>query len=206
MADKPIIYAHRGVWVSAEEQNSTKSILRASQLGFGVETDFRSKSGKLVISHDPQIQSEAQEIDCYEFSGLPVALNVKEDGLAKHYSEFLKKYPNENSFIFDGSIPEMLKIREAGLPHALRLSEYERELPWETSFIWVDAFHGEWWIDSELIENLLKNQMPVFVSPEIHGRDRREAWNYFRKLKQLNFGTFGVCTDFPVELKECFDE
>lgn len=206
MANIPKIYAHRGVWASPEEQNSPDSILNASQMGFGVETDFRSKGGKLVISHDPLIGSEAQEINRYEFSGLALAMNIKEDGLTKEYSEFLKNYSNEDSFIFDGSVPEMLKMRDAGLPHALRLSEYEKDLPWETKFIWVDAFHEDWWIESELIENLLDKQIPIFVSPELHGREKESAWNYFRKLMHSNQGTFGVCTDFPVELKEYFGE
>lgn len=206
MVSNPKIYAHRGVWVSPEDQNSLESISRASRMGFGVETDFRSRSEKLVISHDPLIGQEAKEINHYKFSGIPIALNIKEDGLTKQYLEFLKKYPNEDSFIFDGSVPEMLKIRNAGLPHALRLSEYEKELSWETNFIWIDAFYKEWWIDSELIVNLLKNHVLVFVSPELHGREKNFAWNYFRKLKHSNNGKFGVCTDYPIALKEFLNE
>lgn len=206
MASNPKIYAHRGVWITPEEQNSPESILKASQMGFGVETDFRGNNGNLAISHDPIVGWEALEIDRYEFTNLPTALNIKEDGLTKQYSDFLKRYPHEDSFIFDGSVPEMLKMRNAGLPHALRLSEYEKELPWETKFIWVDAFYEDWWIDSDLIENLLMKQIPIFVSPELHGRDKDASWNYFRKLMHSNQGTFGVCTDFPVELKEFLSE
>lgn len=206
MASNPRIYAHRGVWASLEEQNTPDSIFLASQMGFGVETDFRSSDGNLVISHDPLLGSEPEKINHFEFSGIPIALNIKEDGLTNQYSEFLKKFPNEDSFIFDGSIPEMLKIKNAGLPHALRLSEYEKELPWETKFIWVDAFVEDWWIDSGLIENLLKRHVPVFVSPELHGRDKSSAWNYFRKLKHSNKGMFGVCTDFPLALEEYLGE
>lgn len=206
MASNPKIYAHRGVWTTPDQQNSPESILKASQLGFGVETDFRAKNGNLAISHDPIIGSEAYDFNRFEFSNLPIALNIKEDGLTQQYSNFLKRNPNEDSFIFDGSIPEMLKMRNAGLPHALRLSEYEKELPWETKFIWVDAFYEDWWINSELMENLLGKQIPIFVSPELHGRDREASWSYFRKLMHSNQGNFGVCTDFPIELKEYFDE
>jgi hypothetical protein len=206
VASNPIIYAHRGVWASPEEQNSPQSILKASQLSFGVETDFRSVDGNLVISHEPLNLTAPLLVDKYDFSGLPVALNIKEDGLTRQFSEFLAKFPNEDSFIFDGSVPEMLKIKKAGLPHALRLSEYEKEIFWETRYIWVDAFHKDWWIDSEFIENLLMKHVPVFVSPELHGREKSSGWNYFRKLKYSNNRTFGVCTDFPVALREFLGE
>jgi hypothetical protein len=206
VASNPKIYAHRGVWTTPKEQNSPQSILKASQLGFGVETDFRANNGELIISHDPSIGSEADELHSYEFSNLPVALNIKEDGLTEKFSSFLKRYPNDDSFIFDGSIPEMLKMRNAGLPHALRVSEYEKELPWETKFIWVDAFHEDWWIDSEFVENLLDKQIPIFVSPELHGRDKSASWSYLRKLMHSNKGTFGICTDFPIELREYLSE
>lgn len=206
MVNHPKIYAHRGVWALPEDQNSPGAILRASRLGFGVETDIRSKFGKLAISHDPLTELGGLDADLYQFSNIPIALNIKEDGLSDKYSEFLQRYPNEDSFIFDGSLPEMFKIRNSGLPHALRLSEYERQLPWKTKFVWVDAFHQEWWIDSGLIEDLLEKQFLVFVSPELHGRDKSLAWSYLRKLKQFSDYKFGVCTDFPIELREYFCE
>lgn len=206
MGYEPIIYAHRGLWTSRNQQNSVDSVIEASRMGFGVEIDFRSQNGSFVISHDPYLSSRIENFNHFDFHGIPVAMNVKEDGLVEQYKDFLQKYPHEHSFIFDGSIPEMVKIRDRKLPHALRLSEYEEDLPWETNYIWVDAFHSEWWIESNKIERLLQKHFLVFVSPELHGRDCRDAWEYFRRLQNGSVRKFGVCTDLPIQLEAFLNE
>jgi hypothetical protein len=82
----------------------------------------------------------------------------------------------------------------------LRLSEFEQELPWKTNFVWVDSFNFDWFIDSPKVFGVIENSFPVFVSPEIHGRDFRYAWDYFNELASSGITNFGVCTDLPVEL------
>ena len=202
----PIIYAHRGVWQSPSQQNSRKAIERARHDGFGVETDLRSKNLSLVISHDPYGDSNPLLLDEVNFEAIPVALNIKEDGLLPQYETFFDDYPNPYSFLFDGSIPEMLKIRNKDLPHALRLSEYETELPWETKFVWIDGFKSEWWTNSAKILNLMEKHFVVFVSPEIHGREMERAWQFFCRLHSNEISQFGVCTDYPEKLKAKFYE
>ena len=197
----PLIYAHRGIWQSLEEQNSLQSIEATRRCGFGVETDFRNHENSLVICHDPCRDSNFLTVDEIDFSEIPVALNIKEDGLLDHYESFLKKYPNKFTFLFDGSIPEMVKIREKGLPHALRLSEYENELPWKSKFLWIDGFHTDWWIKSPRVFELLEKHFVVFVSPELHGRDAESAWEFFNVLHSKRIAQFGICTDNPHELK-----
>ncbi len=206
MGTGPLIYAHRGVWTSLEEQNSPLSIEAAHKLGFGIETDFRSHNNRLVVSHNPFLDKTALGLADFNFQGIPVAMNIKEDGLSEQYREFLDINQHKLSFIFDGSIPEMRKIRDEGLPHALRLSEYERELPWSTRFIWVDAFESEWWLGSQEIANLQQEHFLVFVSPELHGRNFENAWQYFRRLSHENSKKFGICTDLPSQLKEFISE
>ena len=206
MGREPVIYAHRGLWSSPDKQNSIVAITKAAEHGFGIETDFRSKNKKLIISHDPANDSEIKWAADFDFKKSPVAMNVKEDGLAPQFADFIKENQNEHSFLFDASIPEMVKIRNQGLPHALRLSEYEKDLPWETSFIWIDGFISDWWIDSKEVEENIGKSFLVFVSPELHGRNRRSAWEYFRRIRQINVGHFGVCTDFPIELKDFLNE
>ena len=100
----------------------------------------------------------------------------------------------------------MLKIKEAGLPHALRLSEHEKEIPWKTEFLWVDGLNSEWWIDSPLVAQLFSSHFLVFVSPELHGRSHQEAWNHFKNLTENGVKNFGVCTDFPEKLKALLHE
>ncbi|CAN2170896.1 hypothetical protein MCEMRE212_00052 [Candidatus Nanopelagicaceae bacterium] len=202
----PLIYAHRGVWASRNQQNSIESIESARVHGFGLETDFRSRNKKLVISHDPLLDHNTLTENLFDFSGIPVALNIKEDGLSDLYEEFFGRNPHPYSFLFDGSIPEMIKIREKGLPHALRLSEYERQTPWETKFLWIDGFHSDWWKNSEEIEDYMHRKTLVFVSPELHGREFKNTWDYFKKLKSTHENIFGVCTDHPAELRDFLNE
>lgn len=206
MGTGPLIYAHRGVWTSLDQQNSPLAIEIAHKLGFGVETDFRSHNNRLVVSHDPCIDKEILGLDEFNFQDLPVAMNTKEDGLSLQYREFLDTNRHDQSFIFDGSIPEMAKIRDMGLPHALRLSEYERELPWKTKFIWVDAFVSEWWLGSREILDLQREHFLVFVSPELHGRNYESAWQFFRRISQEKSKKFGICTDLPSKLKGFLSE
>ncbi len=201
-----MIYAHRGMWQTLDQQNSLQSIEKTRIYGFGVETDFRSNNHSLVVSHDPYVDSGLLAVDEIDFSEIPVAMNIKEDGLLNQFQSFLKKYPNKHTFLFDGSIPEMVKIRERGIPHALRLSEYETELPWEPQFLWIDGFYSDWWINSTRIFNLLEKHFVVFVSPELHKREIESAWEFFNMLKSKQIARFGICTDYPSELKAKFNE
>ena len=194
------------MWQTPDQQNSLQSIESSRIYGYGVETDFRFNNQSLVISHDPCGDSNLLAVDEIDFSEIPVALNIKEDGLLDQYESFLEKYPNQNSFLFDGSIPEMVKIREKGLPHALRLSEYETELPWEPQFLWIDGFNSDWWIASPQILNLVEKYFVVFVSPELHHREVKSAWEFFDVLDSKQIAKFGICTDYPNELKAKFNE
>ncbi len=200
----PLIYAHRGMWQSPDQQNTRQSIEAARISGFGIETDFRSKNNSLVISHDPLDDLNILHADEIDFSDIPVALNIKEDGLSTQYQAFMRRYPSQHSFLFDGSIPEMLKIKDKELPHALRLSEYETELPWHSQFLWIDGFNSDWWIKSPQIFNLVENHFVVFVSPELHGREFEGAWEFFHLLHSKASAHFGICTDHPEKLRVIF--
>ena len=206
MEIRPLIYAHRGLWRSTEQQNSQEAIEAARPSGYGIETDLRSKNNSLVISHDPYGALNPLFVDEIDFSEIPMALNIKEDGLLQQYGAFIQKYPSQHTFLFDGSIPEMVKIKEKGLPHALRLSEFETELPWESQFLWIDGFKSDWWTKSPRILNLIEKHFVVFVSPELHGRAIETAWDFFHLLHSKGIAHFGICTDHPDKLKATFDE
>ncbi len=206
MDTEPVIYAHRGIWNTRAEQNSQKAIEDARISGFGVETDFRSWKQSLVISHDPLRDSIPLNAAKIDFTGIPIALNIKEDGLVSNFESFIQQFPNKYTFLFDGSIPEMVKINDRGLPHALRLSEFENELPWSTQFLWLDGFNSDWWINNPKIFALLEKHFLVFVSPELHGREIDAAWEFFYNLRSKEIAKFGICTDYPAKLKAAFDE
>lgn len=197
MSGLPTIYAHRGFWHDPSEQNSMDAIRRAGEFGFGVETDFRSQTGELILSHDPLPSPTSTPASRIDFRGIPTAINIKEDGLLNLYADFLAKNSSPKSFIFDGSIPEMFQIHKQGLPHALRMSEYEREIPWDSTFLWIDGFVSEWWADQDLMSRLAEKYFLIFVSPEIHAREYTKSWTFFRDFNNTMLGNFGICTDYP---------
>ncbi len=194
------ILAHRGLWTNRSDQNSHFAISTALNSGFAVETDLRDIFGDLVISHDPPTRDNSLHFDT-SWSECRIAYNIKSDGLSPHFQRILQSMNGTDSFVFDGSIPEMLKIRNLGIPHALRLSEYERELSWDVKFVWVDGFDEDWWLDNTEILSLLESRHLIFVSPELHGREHERAFDWFSELRVSESPNFSVCTDYPLELR-----
>ena len=195
------IIAHRGLWTNRSDQNSHFAISTALNSGFAVESDFRDIFGDLVISHDLPSRDNALLFDV-SWSEYRIAYNIKSDGMSRHFQRVLQSMNDTNSFVFDGSIPEMFKIRNLGIPHALRLSEYESELSWDVKFVWVDGFNEDWWLDNTKILSLLESRHVIFVSPELHGREHERAFDWFSELRVNEYLNFSVCTDYPLELKE----
>ncbi len=196
---KQWILAHRGEWDSAVSPNSTASIVTALNHGFGVETDIRDLNGDLVISHDPCIGNGFESFCKYLTNENRFAINIKRDGLLN----FLEKYSeiiNESaSFVFDCSFPELLRYKRAGIAHALRISEFEKELPWDPNFIWLDAFESDWWIRDRNIMKIMERIPTIVVSPELHGRDKDNVWEHVLDLRSKGID-ISICTDFPIDL------
>ncbi len=169
--------------------------------GFSVETDVRSYLGQLIFSHDAP--SDVTNFCDFEIFGESShALNIKEDGLISQLVSVRGLIETTQSFLFDASIPQMYLAHNAGLPHALRFSEYERSIPWKSDYLWIDGLATDWWLDQEDIHDYLDNYRCVFVSPELHGRDHARAFEWFAELKVSRGQVFSVCTDFPQELSE----
>lgn len=62
-------------------------------MGYGTETDIRDIQGKLVISHDmPQGNEITFEelLQIMDGRNLPLALNIKADGMANEILQFVK--------------------------------------------------------------------------------------------------------------------
>ena len=198
------IYCHRGYWNSQLEPNSKNSILKAVDFGFNVETDIRDLNGSIVISHDPTSASE-MFIEDLPSGSRAFALNLKSDGLLSlnnyHFESILKV---EGSFVFDGSLPEMLHYRRKGLPHALRISEYETELPWASEYIWLDAFESDWWLSGDVLRKFSDDRIVVVVSPELHKRNYSNVWQTVSDELKAGNPNVAICTDFPDKFMEMF--
>jgi len=207
------ILSHRGFWLSAEEKNSVSAFERSFDQGFGTETDIRDFNGNLVISHDI---ADKSCIGVPEFLGiyrrgsqnLPLALNVKADGLQALLKKTLEEQGIENYFVFDMSVPDMVGYLKAGLKTFTRQSELETPpaLYEQASGVWLDEFHSHW-IDEDIIVRHISNDKRVcIVSPELHGRKYQYEWNHYRDIdRKLSSDAIMLCTDHPEIAKEFFD-
>ncbi len=199
---KSRIFCHRGLWSSTEDQNTRLSFTRAVASGFSVETDLHAFQGRITISHDLPMQGsgltlgEVLSMDC------AFALNLKSDGLSGEIETHLDLLLKNGSFVFDGSIPEMLSYQRKRIPLALRLSEFERNLAWDCDTLWLDGFESDWWLENPQFLLNMRGKTIVVVSPELHGWDPINVWCFLAKNWENEDVKFAICTDKPNEFLE----
>ncbi|EAL7864934.1 hypothetical protein MWJ18_001567 [Campylobacter lari] len=208
------IISHRGFWIKDSEKNTFKSFERSFENNFGIETDLRDMLGQIVISHDMSNNS-CLTLDNFftlykSFSNnLPLALNIKADGLQDSLRELLEKYDVDNYFVFDMSVPDALLYLKADFNVFTRQSEYEKQPSFyeEACGVWMDEFHKHW-INEEIIQEHLENNKKIcIVSPELHKRDFKKEWQEYKEIsKKLDNGdSLMLCTDYPIQAREFFN-
>jgi len=205
--------SHRGIWRAVEQKNTKNAFLTSFEFGFGVETDIRDCKGELLISHDPPTgveQTLESFLDLLSGQVLPLALNIKSDGLFKRLAiEFQTRVELSEAFVFDMSVPDMIQYAKHGIPFFTRLSEYEREpaLLDKAGGIWLDSFISEWF-EFELIRKYIKMGFIIaIVSPELHNRNHINFWEKLRlESDLLSSDKVWLCTDFPIEASHFFEE
>ena len=205
-----IVMSHRGYWREPAEKNTRAAFLRSAQLGFGTETDVRDLNGRLVISHDPPRGGEMpldEFLALWPDRSLPLAINVKADGLARPLKAAMDRAGFTSWFAFDMSVPDALQQIYHGVPVFARLSEYEPEpqpLLERAAGVWLDGFHGEWW-DAALLRRLLgAGKRVCMVSPELHGREPGTAWGRLAPLADAP--GLMICTDLPEQARDVFQQ
>ena len=209
------IISHRGCWSSEREGNSLSALCSSLQNGFGLETDLRDLNGVVVISHDmPQTSSEPllfdEFLDYYRKvkTNLPLALNIKSDGLQKKVKASLDAYNVDNYRLFDMSIPDQKITRDHGLKFLSRLSDIEPQalMIEDSSGVWLDAFYTDWFGIALIDEFLAVNKEVWIVSPELHGRDHQNLWSLLKSYSGIGRSSIFLCTDFPLEAQEYYNE
>lgn len=208
-----IILSHRGYWKESYEKNQKVSFERSFSLGFGTETDIRDYKGELVISHDIADENcisvkEMLEIYNKYDNTLPLALNIKADGLQIKLKEILDEYKIKNYFVFDMSVPDGLQYLKYNIKAFTRESEYEKIPSFydEACGVWLDEFQGHW-ITKEIIEKHIRNSKQIcIVSSDLHKRDYKEEWQNYKKIeKELEINNLMICTDYPEEAKRIYE-
>lgn len=205
--------AHRGLWTQESEKNTLQAFERAVSEGFGIETDVRDCCGRLVISHDMPSGSEisledfldivaSRQVDCT----VPLALNVKADGMSVMLSNSLLLRPGLDVFVFDMSVPDMRHYFNVEAPVFTRLSDIEPVpvLVNRASGVWLDCFESDWFSLSHISPLLEAGLRVCVVSPELHGRGYSRMWGM---LKKISFSDdLLLCTDFPREARDFFGD
>jgi hypothetical protein len=201
------ILSHRGCWYEPAEKNTTLAFVRSCELGFGVETDIRDCAGRLVISHDMPVGNEidiGQFLSIYQNKNLPLALNIKSDGLVGPLKCALLAAGIADWFVFDMSIPDLRSYLDAKVPVFARVSEVEREPVWidEVAGIWFDSFWGNNY-DAGCIAGFLNQGLRVcIVSPELHNRPHEKVWKAITTLSGQ--AELMLCTDYPEQASAFF--
>lgn len=206
------ILSHRGWWKTPEEKNTPAAFDRSFSSGYGTETDFRDCLERLVISHDPAPHDALPADDFFAMHRainptLPLALNIKADGLQAMILAQVQAHDIQNYFVFDMAIPDALGYVRHGMRVFTRQSELEPEPAFydEAVGVWLDAFYGEWHDDATLARHLDAGKQVCIVSPELHKREHRHLWDRLHAGPASSHPGVMLCTDFPDEARKVFD-
>lgn len=200
-----IIISHRGCWKSLAEKNTLTAFNHSISLNLGTETDIRDSLGRLVISHDMPLGNEMLFDDFLKLwpknEQLPLALNVKADGLALKLKQTLDLHDYHNYFLFDMSIPDMVQCLKQGLKVFARVSELESKpcCYQQVVGVWLDAFYDDWYSPAQISQFLDDNKMVCLVSSELHGRNPDKLWQMLLDSQLNQHPNLMLCTDKPEE-------
>ncbi|ECR1906796.1 hypothetical protein FW619_02655 [Campylobacter jejuni] len=209
------ILSHRGYWKNKQEKNSITAFNRSFLNSYGLETDLRDMGGGIVVSHDMASENCLKLEDFFKLykkynTNLPLALNIKADGLQIPLKKLIQKYKITNYFVFDMSVPDALLYIDLNFNVFTRQSEYEKEPSFydKACGIWMDEFYSHW-IDKNTIKKHIDNGKSVcIVSSELHKRDYKKEWQEYKQIeKELHIQEqLMICTDYPDEARRFFND
>ncbi len=148
--------------------------------------------GHAVISHDPptgHVQTLEEFFELHGKSGpsLPLALNVKSDGLQDLLAAAIERHGVQDYFLFDMSVPDLRSALRKGLRCFTRQSDLE---PFPVLYdqcegVWVDTLQDDWLEKEHLRKLVFDGKRAAIVSPELHGRPHLPFWE-----KLVSLGNF----------------
>ncbi len=203
------ILSHRGFWQDKRERNERIAFERSFDLGLGTETDLRDHNGEIVIAHDMPEGSPmtfAELLRIMDGRNLTLALNVKADGMASRIKTLLKDFNHTNYFVFDMSVPDLVRQIAEDMIVFTGLSDIQPVpvLLENCAGVWLDCFRDDWY-GPGLVDGLLSGGKRVcIVSSDLHGRDIAKQWNILKSMKRISSKDVLLCTDMPIEAMEFF--
>jgi hypothetical protein len=160
----------------------------------GLEIDIRDYNNELVLAHDHPTEQNIKLNDFLKHisQNCLLAINIKSSEIEYDLKSILNSSKISNYFTFDWSIPSLLKALNNNLICAFRLSEYEKDIIPNCSWVWVDSFHSVWY-DVDFLFTLKKLGLKIaVVSPELHNRKSE-----LKKVKEIIdvVKVDAICTD-----------
>ncbi|AJY45240.1 phosphodiesterase [Martelella endophytica] len=205
------ILSHRGLWETPEEKNAEIAFRRSFDLGFGTETDLRDHNGEIVIAHDMPSGNEiafSHVLEIMAGRNLTLALNIKADGLSARVKDILAAYGHTNYFVFDMSVPDLVRQIADGMTAFTGLSDIQPNPPLlaDCQGVWLDCFRSDWF-GPGLIDGLIDEGKRVcVVSADLHKRDVEQQWSIIKLAKRLSSPALMLCTDVPQRAATYFGE
>lgn len=199
------ILSHRGYWKELAEKNTPAAFERSFALGYGTETDFRDYLGRLVIAHDIPDSENILAEECFTRLAahdrhLPLAVNIKADGLQKLLKSGLERHGIDNYFLFDMSVPDAVFSIKSGLRVFTRHSDVEPVPAFyeQAAGVWMDMFFDDKWLTVEAIgRHLDAGKQVCLVSPELHKRSHQAFWDRLAGAQFISHHGLMLCTDIP---------
>jgi hypothetical protein len=139
---------------------------------------------------------------------LPLALNIKADGMAPEIKKVLQKFNHTNYFTFDMSIPELVFQIKQGLHVYTGISDIMPEpvLADKADGIWLDCFYSDWYGADTLDLLVARYKAVCAVSADLHKRDTEKQWTVIRRAECFLTNKITLCTDRPFEAKRFFHD
>jgi len=208
-----LIISHRGYWQQVHEKNGIAAFERSFSLGFGAETDLRDHREQVVISHDMAGESSMSLDELFSIfnrydTALPLALNIKADGLQQKLKAALQQFDIKNYFVFDMSVPDTIGYMDAGINFFSRQSEYEPQPAFysQCKGIWLDSFKDIWYTNDLIRDHLDRDKQVAVVSPELHKRNHLSLWHQLKENKLYRSDNLVLCTDIPEQAAGFFKD
>lgn len=206
-----LIISHRGYWKTASEKNTQTAFERSFSLGFGTETDLRDLDRQLVIAHDPPPAGAMPASEMFaqvarHDPSLPMALNIKSDGLQDMVMSAVAAHGLMGCFVFDMAVPDALQWLKTDMAVFTRHSDAETVPAFydRAAGVWLDSFGPEWWDASVISDHLAAGKRVAVVSSELHGRDHSALWALLKKAEACQSDDVILCTDIPEAASEYF--
>ncbi|MCL2469638.1 MAG: phosphodiesterase [Alphaproteobacteria bacterium] len=204
-----IILSHRGYWKDLAARNQRDAFIRSFDMGLGTETDLRDCQGRIMIAHDMPKGDEItfeEVLQIMDGRNLPLALNIKADGLAEAILELLKKYNHTDYFTFDMSIPDLVVQIKRGLRVFTGLSDILTApvMLDAAAGVWLDCFNSDWYRTDVIDDLIAAGKSVCLVSADLHKRQTDKQWEIIRQCKSLGSDRLMICTDHPEKAREFF--